>query len=91
MWYKKAQGIVHTHLISGIAKHHRRNELETTYPHAVYARANGVEPHAYGTYQGRCLDIHPSAFEIGDFDIKDESAERSLGLCGWHSETHKNA
>ena len=53
-------------------------------PRRICSSTTAWEPYAYETYQGRCLDIQPSAIYIGDLVTKDESAERSLGRCGCH-------
>ena len=41
-------------------------------------------PHAYVAYRRRILYSSILPIEFGDFGIKDESAERSLGLSGVH-------
>ena len=84
---KKAQGHATAHLKAGIAKHHRRNELETTNPTPNMLEHSGVEAVCIRNIPG-ALPRHPSLdIEFGDFDIKDESAERSLGRCGCHPAT----
>ena len=83
--YKKAQGLVLTHLLSGIAKHHRQNELETTYPTPNMLEHDGVGAVCIRNISGALPRQSSFGFELGDFVAKDESAERSLGHCGWLS------
>ena len=53
------------------------------YTYAVYARATRRRNRMHTKHTGGVSCILPSfRFEIGDFVIKDESAERSLGLSG---------
>ena len=51
------------HLLSGIAKHHRKNKTETTSPTPLYAAALRRRPNMRTCYihVGRCLYSHPFA------------------------------
>ena len=52
--YKKSGGHVLTHLITGIAKHHRRNELETITHRRICSRISAVGRMHTCYIQGEC-------------------------------------